>query len=339
MQHLVLLGTGGTIATRSVADGRRVEVGAADLLRAAQSVWDLDHARIEVRDVSGIVSFAAGIPDVLALAEAVRTAAQDADGVVVTHGTDTLEESAFLLALTHSRPEPIVLTGAQRPFDDPAPDGPRNLAAALQWAAAPEAAHTGVTVAFADEILPAVGVRKTHSLAVRAFTAPGRGPIGHVDEAGVRKHGTATGVSILPPGTTDLPRVDVISQYLGADASAIEHAVVRGARGVVVAGFGSGNSTPATTDACLRLINDGIPVLVASRTGEGPVTGLYAGASADLAAAGAVFTGDLSPWQARLLLASALSIEEQPERVTHRCLTWLREAGAVTTAFHNTKGK
>ncbi|MER6987866.1 asparaginase domain-containing protein [Saccharopolyspora hirsuta] len=327
MQHLVLLGTGGTIATRGTALGRRVAANATELLGAAEAVWDLTGIDVEPRDLAGITSFAAGVSDVLALVAAVRQAAAEADGVVITHGTDTLEEAAFLLALAHAGPQPVVLTGAQRPFDDPAPDGPRNLAAALRWAAAPDAVGTGVTVAFADEILPAIGVRKSHTLALRAFSAPGRSPVGRVDEAGVRAIGTSPHAPLLAPGTTELPRVDVIPQYLGVDASAVDNAVAQGARGVVIAAFGSGNTTPATTEACLRLLEDGIPVLITSRTGEGAVTGLYAGGSADLAAAGAVFAGDLSPWQARLLLAAALSTEDAD--AAQLCLGWLRDVGAV----------
>lgn len=330
MRRLVLFATGGTIATRNALRGRRVEVGAIELLKSAETVWDLGDVAVEVRDFSGTGSFAAQVSDILALTRAVRAAAADADGVVITHGTDTLEESAFLLALSHSGPVPVVLTGAQRPFDDPAPDGPRNLAVALQWAAAPQARGSGVTVAFADEILPAVGVRKTHSLALRAFSAPDRGPVGHVDEAGVRRHWTAPTAALLGNGVTDLPRVDVIAQYLGADAAAIDAALSSGARGIVVAGFGSGNTTPAVTEACLRLLNQGTPVVLASRTGAGSVVGLYAGGGADLAEAGAIFAGDLSPWQARLLLAAALSADDAsagPDRVARRCRGWLRDVG------------
>ncbi|WP_326686284.1 MULTISPECIES: asparaginase [unclassified Streptomyces] len=336
MRHIVLLSTGGTIATRNGAAGRRVEVGARELLGSQSGAPWLDGVRIDARDAASFVSFAAGIPEALSLAESVREATAEADAVVVTHGTDTLEESAFLLALTHGGPEPVVFTGAQRPFDDPAPDGPRNLATALRWAATAESDGTGVTVAFADGIWPAVGVRKTHALAVDAFGAPGRGPVGRVDEGGVRRYGSAPREVLLPPDTADLPRVDVIGQYLGVDGSAVRHAVREGARGLVVAGFGSGNTTPATTEACVHLLGEGVPVLVSSRTGEGAVTGLYAGGSAELAAAGAVFAGDLSPWQARLLLAAALAAEDSTkrgadgmERVTRRCRDWLRATGAV----------
>jgi L-asparaginase len=355
VRHIVLLSTGGTIATRGGAAGRRVEVGARELLGSLGDVPWIGGVRIDARDAASFVSFAAGIPDVLSLAARVREATAEYDAVVVTHGTDTLEESAFLLALAHGGPEPVVFTGAQRPFDDPAPDGPRNLATALRWAASGESDGTGVTVAFADQLWPAVGVRKTHALAVEAFRAPGRGPVGRVDEAGVRRYGSAPRQVLLPPDRGDLPRVDVIGQYLGADASAVRGAVHCGARGLVVAGFGSGNTTPATTEACAQLLGEGVPVLISSRTGEGAVTGLYAGGSAELAAAGAVFAGDLSPWQARLLLAAALAAEDGAERgmdgrpgggstgdrrtgshgvdamegVARRCRDWLQAAGAI----------
>ncbi|RKT55689.1 asparaginase [Saccharothrix australiensis] len=332
MAHLVLLGTGGTIATRATGGGRAVQVGAAELLRAADAVWPRPGVRVEPRDVAGRASFAARLTDVLDLAARIASAAGTADGVVVAHGTDTLEESAFLVSLAHSSPTPVVFTGAQRPFDDPAPDGPRNLAAALRWAASPRSRGTGVTLAFADQVLPVVGARKTHTLALRAFAAPGRGPVGHVDEAGVRALATVRPAPLLPPGVRDLPRVEVVAQYLGSDAAAFADARSRGVRGVVVAGFGSGNTTPDATSACLDLLAAGIPVVITSRVGEGPVVGLYAGGGADLAAAGAVFAGDLSPWQARLLLAAVLAGTEPGDldAVRDRCLAWLRETGAVS---------
>lgn len=329
MPHVALLATGGTIASRNHGSAREVDVRATELFQAANQVGGLDSLLVEAQEVSSIVSFAATIPDILALAATVRAKAESFDGVVITHGTDTLEETAFLLALTHTGSNPVVLTGAQRPFDDGAPDGPRNLHGALRWAASDVARDSGVTVAFADQILPAIGVRKVHSLAPQAFDAPERGPIGQVDELGVRRHGRAPHVPLLPAGLSELPRVDIVSQYLGADASAVEHAFGDGAQGIVISGFGSGNTTPATTAACLRLLERGVPILVTSRTGAGPVVGLYTGGGAALTQAGAVFAGDLSPWQARILLAAALAVESDPTRVVLRCQQWLREAGAL----------
>lgn len=329
MRHLVLLSTGGTIATLSHTEGRQVGVDARELLRATAPFPGLEDVRVEPWDTGARVSFAASVADILKLAGMVRSAAAEADGVVVTHGTDTLEESAFLVALAHPGPQPVVFTGAQRPFDDPAPDGARNLSAALRWAADERAVGTGVTVAFADRVLPAVGVRKSHSLGLEAFSAPGRGQVGQVDEAGVRRFGSAPRAALLPPEVTDLPRVDVIPQYLGVDASAVDHAIALGARGLVLAAFGAGNAAPDTVRACLRLLETGFPVLVTSRTGAGATVGLYAGGGSDLAAAGAVFAGDLSPWQARLLLASVLAVESDPHRVGAACREWLCSTGVT----------
>ncbi|HEY2191486.1 MAG TPA: asparaginase domain-containing protein [Actinomycetospora sp.] len=300
MTRLALLATGGTIATRATADGRAVAVDAAELLASAPVP---PGAEVTTTDVAGRLSFAAGLDDLAALARTVREAAAGHDGVVVTHGTDTLEETAALLALTHDRTIPVTITGAQRPVDDPAPDGRGNLGAALRWAAH---GRPGVTVTFAGQVLPAIGVRKVHAAALTAFAAPGRGPLAEVDEAGVREHAVAPDASLGDPPDT-LPRVDVVAQYVGADAHALDAAVAAGARGVVVAGFGAGNATPAVVAAATELLGRGVPVAVASRTGAGPVEGLYAGGGAELARAGALFAGDLSPWQTRMLLAVALA--------------------------------
>ena len=306
MPRLTLLATGGTIATRAGAAGRVVGATGAELLARARDVWGFD-GEVDVVDVEGLVSSALTVPKALGLARAVREALTGSDGVVVTHGTDTMEETAFLLALALGLSAPVTLTGAQRPFDDAAPDGPRNLAAALAWVADPTAAGTGVTITFADAVLPAIGVRKARTLGLEAFAAPTRGPIGHVDETGVRRHARPEiPAALLASDVTDLPRVAVVPQYLGADATDVEAAVRAGARGLVVAGFGAGNTTPPVTEALVDLLGRGLPVMVTSRTGSGAVAGLYAGGGADLAAAGAVMAGDLSHWQARLLLAAVL---------------------------------
>ncbi len=296
--------------------------------------------------MAGRLSFAAGLDDLAALARTVRAVAAEHDGVVVTHGTDTLEETAALLALTHDRVTPVTVTGAQRPFDDPAPDGPVNLDAALRWAAH---GRPGVTVTFAGQVLPAIGVRKVHTAALAAFAAPGRGPLASVDAAGVREHAVAPDAALLGPAPAasassdsasagpapadparadppeTLPRVDVVAQYVGADAHALDAAVAAGARGIVVAGFGAGNATPAVVAAARGLLERGVPVAVASRTGAGPVEGLYAGGGAELARAGALFAGDLSPWQARLLLAVALATA--PEDPVGAARAWMARTG------------
>ena len=324
MPRLALLATGGTIATRASADGRSVALDAAGLLATARVPAG---STVTPVDAAARLSFAASLADVAALARTVRETCADHDGVVVTHGTDTLEETALLLALTHDGTTPVTVTGAQHPADDPAPDGPENLTAALTWVAQ---GLPGVTVTFAGHVWPAVGVRKVHTEDRAAFAAPGRGPLASVGvagpEAGVRVHASTVAPALGPPPAT-LPRVDVVAQYVGADAHAVDAARAAGAAGVVIAAFGAGNTTPAVTDAARGLLADGVPVVIASRVGDGPVAGLYAGGGADLARAGALFAGDLSPWQARLLLAVALAV--RPDDPTDAARGWLTAAGVT----------
>lgn len=330
MRHVVLLSTGGTIATTASEAGLAVTVDAEQLAAAAAKVWDLEGVRVEAIDVNRIISSAASLDDIMALARAVAEAASRADGVVVTHGTDSMEESAFLVALTHRYEAPVAFTGAQRSFDDPAPDGPRNLAAALRWVADPRARGTGVSVVFGDTVVPAVGARKVHTLGLNGFAAPGRGPVAAVDDTGVRPYAVPAAAPALLSTDAALPRVDVVGQYLGADAAAVRAAVAAGARGIVLAAFGAGNATPEVTAACLDLLDAGTPVVVASRVGAGPVRGVYAGGGADLERAGAIPAGDLSPWQARLLLAAVLTHADGSPGAAARCRDWLRAVGALS---------
>ncbi|MDL5157467.1 asparaginase [Actinomycetospora termitidis] len=317
MTRLALLATGGTIATRATTEGRAVSAIAADLLVTTET--DADVTPI---DAAGRLSFAATLDELAALARTVRETCASYDGVVVTHGTDTLEETAALLALTHDGTTPVTVTGAQRPFDDPAPDGPANLAAALRWAGH---GRPGVTVTFAGQVYPAIGVRKVDAEALTAFAAPGRGALASVGQH-VREHAVAPPTGLADPPDT-LPRVDVVAQYVGADDHAITAAAEHGARGVVIAAFGAGNATPPVVGKARELIERGVPVAVASRTGSGAVEGLYAGGGAELARAGALFAGDLSPWQARLLLAVALAAHpDDPIGAAHE---WMVRVGVA----------
>ncbi|MDQ1631804.1 MAG: L-asparaginase [Frankiaceae bacterium] len=322
MTRIRLLATGGTIASRSGSDGRTASVPAAELL---VSVGPLPPGvSVEAVDVASTLSFAMRSPDLQALGAQVAAALDDGcDGVVVTHGTDSMEETAFYLDRCHRDERPVVLTGAQRPYDDPAPDGPLNLAAALSAAAAPTARGCGVLVCFDGVAWPARGVQKVDTLASAAFGAPGRGPVLHVSGGSVRRLAVPERPAspALDPGLP-LPRVDVVVMYQGADAALLHAAVAAGAAGLVVAAFGAGNCPPAVTDAVGGLVASGVPVLICSRVGSGPVEALYGGGGgAQLRQAGALFGGDLSPWQARLLLSAALAVGGPPAETLHEWLT------------------
>jgi len=319
---ITLIATGGTIASTASPEGRSVGVKAQDLVNEAKKVWPLP--AVHTQDTLSLVSSALSGQDIISLKNQCHTNQPS----VITHGTDALEETAFALSLFHNKNDPpIVLTGAQRPFDDASPDGPRNLAAAIAWANSSQAHATGVTVVFADQVLPAIGVKKTHSLALNGFSAPGRGPIGVVDEAGVRKFAHPC----LPEPLLDevAPRVDdipVVTSHIGTSAQQVEDILAHNPQGIVVEGMGSGNPPPHVTIRILKAIDQGVPVLVTSRTGAGPTIGLYAGGGADLARAGAVFVGDLSTAQARWLLAASLTHHHRWKDVLK---TWLIQTGCM----------
>ena len=323
MRRVHLLATGGTIASRQGPAGLASVTPAAELLAAAEAPSDVT---VTTSDLGTVGSFALTWSDLRALvAEARRWLAEGVDGVVVTHGTDTMEESAYLADLVHDDPRPVVFTGAQRPFDAAAPDGPANLADALRVAASPVARDVGVLVSFDGLAFAARGVRKVETLRSGAFAAPGRGPALRVAGGEVRALGRPVRAPAVPVDLdADLPRVDVVPLYLGADDVLLNAAMAAGAAGIVLAAFGAGNATPTVAAATGELVARGVPVLVSSRVPSGPVVPLYTGGGgADLARAGAVFAGDLSPWQARILLAAVLAVApDDPQRVlTHHLVS------------------
>lgn len=308
-----VLTTGGTIASRPGRDGRVLASDpGADLLATAGPV---EGVQVRVDEVLRLGSYRLGLPDVLCLARRVREAACAADGVVVTHGTDTMEESAYLVDLLHAGPQPVVFTGAQRNAGVADGDGPRNLRDAVRLAAAPSAQGLGTVVAMAGRVLAARYASKVHSLALDAFDAPGAGRLGEVDQDAVRivarpRRAPVFDLDRLPDA---LPRVDVVPLYLGADGTFLRAAREAGARGIVLDAFGVGNVTPAVLEEAEKALTDDVVVIVTSRCSAGAVSPIYgAGGGADLAAAGAVLGGDLRAAKARLLLTLALGTTHDP---------------------------
>jgi L-asparaginase len=314
-----LLATGGTIASRSGAGGRTPQLTAAELLSTVGPLpGGVD---VEPLDVVSTPGFAMTLDNLQELARSVEAAFEDGiDGIVVTHGTDTMEESAFYLALVHHDRRPVVFTGAQRPADSPAPDGPANLEAALRAAGSDAATGCGVLLVFDGIAWPARGVRKVDTLSTAAFAAPGHGPVLHITDQHIYRVATPhlpADLDLDP--ATPLVRVDVVPLYLGADDVLLRASVAAGARGVVLAALGAGNASPSVTAAVAGVVAGGAPVLICSRVPSGPVEALYGGGGgADLAAAGALFGADLTPWQGRLLLSAVLAAGVDPADVLAR---------------------
>jgi len=301
-----LVATGGTIASRASSGGRVANVSGADLLGRVAVPPTIT---VSVQDFPARGSFTWSLADLRSIVQQASSAlTDDVAGVVVTHGTDTMEETVFLASLLIDDDRPVVLTGAQRPYDDAAPDGPANLSDALSVATSPYARGRGPLLCFDGFVYAARGVRKVDTLGAHAFDAPGRGPVLRVADGRVLPLAAPGRPPVLPAPLLELPRVDVVSLYVGVDAALIHAAVAAGARGVVLAAFGAANANTAVVEAIRELTGRGVPVLLSSRVPCGPVVPLYGGGGGvDAARAGAGFAADLSPWQARLLLSAALA--------------------------------
>jgi L-asparaginase len=239
-------------------------------------------------------------------------------GVVITHGTDTIEETAFFLELFHDDPRPVVVTGAQRAADAPDSDGPRNLADAVIAAAAPTTRGLGVLIGFGGQLFPSRGTRKSHTLAADTFTNPAGGPLGWVHRGDVAvvttpRRGPALELAAFDPTGV---RVDVVACYPDADATALRACVDAGARAIVLEATGAGNANPTVCLAVAELSAAGIVVVTSTRVAAGPVAAIYGdGGGVDLARAGAVPSGLLRPSQARMLLAALLGLHGDADAV------------------------
>lgn len=302
-----VIATGGTIAMRRdpISGGAVPAVTGADLVAAVPGLAGL--ARIEVKEFTNIPSEWMR-PDLwLQLARRVRQVVTDVTGVVILHGTDTMEETAFYLDVTVPTTTPIVLTGAQRAASDPDADGPRNILDAVTTAVNPRSRGRGVMVVMGGEIHAARRAMKADTEDVDAFDSAAPPEMGRVRAGRVRFTRPAP-PRVHVPFPTTAPRVDIIPMYAGADDVALKAALARGAAGLVIEAVGAGNVSEELYRGILEALQTGAPVVISSRVRHGGVRPLYAypGGGVSLVEAGAVLAHDLSPPKARVLLIAAL---------------------------------
>lgn len=304
-----LLGTGGTIAAIDSESGARAHRGAGDLAPAAGAT----PAGIEVhpRDVLRRSSRAMTLDDLWTLAEAVRSEiAAGRDGVVVTHGTDTLEETVYALGLLVETTVPVVVTGAMRAPHLAGPDGPANVRAAVVAAADPALAGYGPVVVFSDEVHVARLVTKVHGTRIAAFASPAAGPVGSVVEDRLELLlGAPPTPDRLPRTVAPDRRVAIVPTATEVDGAWVEAAAAE-ADGVVVAALGGGHVSPALGESLIRIAGSGRPVVVTSRCPDGALLArTYGGAGSEieLRKAGLHFAANLTAPKARLRLVFGLS--------------------------------
>jgi L-asparaginase len=302
----VVISTGGTIASRWQGAGYAAEAAGREVLAAGAVP---EGVRVEVVDLYTVNSSRLTTAHQLGLLNAVHEQLADpgVDGIVVTHGTDTLEESAFFVDLFHADRRPVVFTGAQRPLDAADGDAAGNLYDALLTAATGR--DIGAVIVFAGQVFAARGTVKRHTVAPRAFGDPDGLPLGRVEFGRVtwgRRRPRPEALPLPPAGVTP-PRVDVVTHHSDGDTVLFDAALAAGARGVVLVGTGAGNATPQVADAVRRATADGVLVAVSTRVAAGAVAPIYTGGGAvDLAAAGARLAGTLRPGQARIAVLASL---------------------------------
>ncbi|WP_337795776.1 asparaginase domain-containing protein [Agrobacterium larrymoorei] len=289
---VAVIATGGTIASK------RDETGAAKPSLSGEALLSGLRADVHLRlvDLMAKDSSSLTISDMQDISDAVAVQLADpaVSGVVVLHGTDAMEESALLVHLQHKLSKPVIFTGAQFTADHPQPDGPENLAAAIEAAADIVNSDKGVLLCFGGKLLPAWGLYKKSSDERDAF-------------------GLA-GAELCPQspafsGSVRDVRVDVVAIHPGCEATHIDASLMAGANGIVLAGLGSGNANPKVVEAVKRCGDAGVPVVVSSRVPVGALVAGYGGGGGgyDMAAVGAIHSRTLRPGQARILLAALIA--------------------------------
>ncbi len=320
---VAFIGTGGTIASLGRGPLDLMDYGAAGNVMHADELLARWPETALVADVlvvryRNIISPAIGFPEWKELAGLCATLAADHPdlvGIVIGHGTATLEETAYFLNLTVKAAIPVVLVGAQRPSSALSSDAGMNLVNALRVAACPEARGMGVLVLLNDEIHAAREVTKTSTTRLQTFRTPDFGVLGHADgdevvfyRRPVRRHAPDTEFDIAALGA--LPRVDIAYSHAGGDGVAARAFVAAGARGIVSAGFAPGFCPPAELQALAEASAAGVIVVQSTRAGSGRT---FRGEK--LRQAGFLIADNLNPHKARILLALALTVTSDPEAI------------------------
>ena len=315
--NVCVLACGGTIASTGGDDGAAPEKSGAELVEAVPELASI--AEMTVREVASRPGFDMDEDTVVELGRAVRDSAADgAAGVIVTHGTDTMEESAYYLDLALDVDVPVVFTGAQRRSDEIGFDGYANLLSAVRAVTHERFREAGgVYLAFDDEIHAARDVTKTHTSSLGTFKSPGKGPVASVTREGLRFAREPGSRSVSLPSLETNADVAMVKTGLGVGAGQLERALDAGMDGIVVEGTGLGNVTTPLGNAVRDAIESGVPVVISSRCQAGHVGAVYGteGGGHTLREHGVISAGDLQAHKARIKLMLALATTDDPQEL------------------------
>lgn len=318
--NIKILATGGTIAGAGESGGYGYKSGqfqVEDLVKAVPGIEKL--ARLSGEQIANIGSQDMNDKVWLKLAKRANQllAEPSVDGIVITHGTDTMEETAYFLDLAVKSKKPVVLVGSMRPATAVSADGPANLYNAVAVAASPGARGRGVLTVINDEIHNARNVIKTNTTNVETFESPNRGPAGYVHSGKInwfermdKKNTSESEFNVAKLNA--LPRVDIVYAYANMDDTQIKAALAAGAKGIVVAGVGDGNMTKEALDSLEEAAKQGVVVVRSTRLPHGMV---MRNAEVDDDKLGFVASGELNPGKSRVLTQLALTKTRDPGRV------------------------
>jgi len=326
--NIVILATGGTIAgaaatgTQSGYTSGKVTID--DMINSVPGLKDL--ATLKGEQVANVGSQDMSFDIMLKVAKRINelAAGSDVDGIVITHGTDTMEETAYFLNLTVKTDKPVVMVGSMRPSTAVSADGPLNLYNAVAVAADPKAKGRGVLVVMNDWIHGAHSLTKTSTTAVQTFMSPLRGLVGVTaygkdDWYNTPQWKHTTGSEFDVAQVSKMPRVDIVFGCADMPSDLIDASVNAGAKGIVIAGVGNGNMNKASVDAAARAVKKGVIVVRSSRVVTGMVDRNVEVKDDEL---GFIASDELNPQKARILLSLALLKQHTPQEIQQMFQTY-----------------
>ena len=326
---IMVLATGGTIAGAQTSTAEAGYKSGAfsvdDLIKAVPKLKDL--AEISGEQVANIGSQTMNHEVWLKLAHRINEVLKgDVDGIVITHGTDTLEETAYFLSLVVKSDKPVVLVGSMRPATAIGADGPANLYNAVALAGNPEAKGRGPLIVLNDEIHYAREAQKMNSTQLDTFKSPNRGRAGVMNVGRAyffyrnpARHTTESELSVEGAAVKDLPKVEIVYSYANFGREMIDFLVEKGVKGIVLAGVGDGNSTDIAIAALAEAAKKGIAVVRSTRTGSGLVV---RNIEIDDDKLGFIASMELSPQKARILLMLGLMKTSDPKKLQEYFLAY-----------------